>query len=464
MSLIFFEIANYHYAIDVRNILSIFHMPDNLLEISASHHSIMGGVHFNDQVLPLLNLNYFLGIQESKKSEKVLVLKFNEEILAVAVDSLIDVTNIEEKDITVFDKSQTSYFSLISGVHNKSSTQILDMEALFSNKDILKTKIDEISKEVKKGRSKKILKFCLSRNNIFVNVDNVFKIIKQPKKILSSGRNAYVDGKFEYNQEYIPILSKKLVLPQDVDETPLYQRCEFVLILHSNKEKISIPIESFEEFVDYDGPDDFTKLNNMNNDLYHTVNHNKEIYTFLDVVKIFSHDEIRFSLEKLRIEHGKSNLEDLKEKENKLGESLLLFNFKLNFGIDLKLVEEIIDFPDDIIIPPTLDSKFCGLYNLRGKMVHILDTSKYYNLGEVDGEEKSRKVIIVLKNDVYVGVLIDQLIGISNTRDVSVMKIPSVLLGQLPKPLSGEVSNMFEIENKKVVHVIDNDSFLNNMS
>ena len=111
---------------------------------------------------------------------------------------------------------------------------------------------------------------------------------------------------------------------------------------------------------------------------------------------------------------NKSNLEDdlllKKQEEEELseGEIAQLVSFLLDdveYGIDILSVHEILRFPEITRLPNTPDF-ICGVINLRGNVIPVVDVRLRFNLPHAEITELTR-VIVIETIDKLVGLLVD---------------------------------------------------------
>ena len=112
---------------------------------------------------------------------------------------------------------------------------------------------------------------------------------------------------------------------------------------------------------------------------------------------------------------NKSNLEDdLLKKQSEEDEELLegeiaqFVSFLLDeveYGIDILSVHEILRFPDITRLPNT-PNFICGVINLRGNVIPVVDVRLRFNLPHAEITELTR-VIVIETIDKLVGLLVD---------------------------------------------------------
>jgi purine-binding chemotaxis protein CheW len=129
------------------------------------------------------------------------------------------------------------------------------------------------------------------------------------------------------------------------------------------------------------------------------------------------------------------------------------FIFKLNsdiYGIDSSYVEEVLSLPE-LILLPELDCDIVGIFDLRGKMLPVLDLSKSLGYPKTD-YHLSDSVIVIRSPQFRIGIIIN---GFSDMRSISLSEIVKSATHEVesfPEPLpdsSAEIiAGMVISENK----------------
>ncbi len=107
------------------------------------------------------------------------------------------------------------------------------------------------------------------------------------------------------------------------------------------------------------------------------------------------------------------------------------------FGLNIKDVQEIIRHQVPIRVP-LASSDICGLINLRGQIVTVLDLKQRLKLGNSSKESYSTQYnIVVSLHDDIVSLQIDQLDDILELSDAHFEPPPATLQGTLRQFLQG---------------------------
>ena len=94
-----------------------------------------------------------------------------------------------------------------------------------------------------------------------------------------------------------------------------------------------------------------------------------------------------------------------------------------HFSIPLLQVKEVIGIPDFTQIPYT-PAYFCGIINLRGKVISVIDMRKKLNIVSKGSEENS--VIVCDLDSITIGALVDSVDNVINISKDKILPIPNM--------------------------------------
>ena len=109
-----------------------------------------------------------------------------------------------------------------------------------------------------------------------------------------------------------------------------------------------------------------------------------------------------------------------------------------------------------ISLVPQMPDYIKGIYNLRGKVVPVVDLNKRFNLGESEVTKKT-KIIITEKDDQLYGFMVNNVTEIINLNDNSIDRSEAVLKLNSKKYIKGIGKN-----EGKLFSIIDLNEILHN--
>lgn len=93
-----------------------------------------------------------------------------------------------------------------------------------------------------------------------------------------------------------------------------------------------------------------------------------------------------------------------------------------SFGIDVNYVIEIIGM-ELITIVPDLPEYVKGVINLRGKVIPVMDVRVKFNMPQKLYNSRTC-IIVVLINNIYMGLIIDEVVEVMNIEEKDIMTPP----------------------------------------
>lgn len=94
------------------------------------------------------------------------------------------------------------------------------------------------------------------------------------------------------------------------------------------------------------------------------------------------------------------------------------------FGLKIQYVNEIIQIPSITAIPRT-EEYIKGLINLRGKIVPVIDVRLRFKQDSFEYDDRTC-IIVVMVNDVVVGLIVEQIADVIEIRDENILPPPKV--------------------------------------
>lgn len=141
-----------------------------------------------------------------------------------------------------------------------------------------------------------------------------------------------------------------------------------------------------------------------------------------------------------------------------MAESLSLVTFKIAtelYGIDIMNVVEIIKMCEITPIPNSPDF-IDGVINLRGDIIPIVDLKKRFKFNIesnlTEDEELLKGIIIILINDIRLGILIDQVYKVLTITKDEIKPPPQVVSGVGAEYVQGVI----QLEEEKLILILLN--------
>lgn len=117
---------------------------------------------------------------------------------------------------------------------------------------------------------------------------------------------------------------------------------------------------------------------------------------------------------------------------------------KESFGIPLLQVKEVISIPEFTQIPYS-PQYFCGIMNLRGKVISVIDMRKKLNIVSKGPEENS--VVVCDLENITIGILVDSVDSVINIDKNKILPKPNIQTSIQNDYIEG----LFEVKTQLIV-------------
>ena len=131
MQVVVFSIEKSYFAINT-NVVQSINNTMKITKVPKSSKFIKGLINIRGSIKTLVNINLILDIAENSPKENIMILSLKEEDIAIEVDFVKEVLEIEEKDVEVLDECDKDYMLGVLKRNNNLIT-VLDMEKLIQN-------------------------------------------------------------------------------------------------------------------------------------------------------------------------------------------------------------------------------------------------------------------------------------------------------------------------------------------
>ena len=119
------------------------------------------------------------------------------------------------------------------------------------------------------------------------------------------------------------------------------------------------------------------------------------------------------------------------------------------FALEISYIREVIEFPK-LTRLPNRQAYFTGTFNLRGKIVTIVDIRYLLNLEILKREEPGR-VILTEFNQLLVGISVDKVLDFINVEELKI-QLPS---RKTPSAIANHITGFLEKENFGSIYLLD---------
>lgn len=125
----------------------------------------------------------------------------------------------------------------------------------------------------------------------------------------------------------------------------------------------------------------------------------------------------------MAVKESTSTVEDTsQETKNGKEKTLLVFDlFEEHYAIEVSKIKEIVRIPESITRVPNAPAYVCGVINLRGTVIPVMDIAVKMNRGKIERRGESG-IVVIEEEDIVFGILVD---SVREVRTVNVDQIES---------------------------------------
>ncbi len=417
-------------AFPVKRVREATRVADRIIELPTSRDYVQGIMNLRGSVIPIINLKKRLNLSDVtyRDDSRVAIVESNRKHYGILVDCTKDVLSVQKDAFETIGSELQNDDKVICGVIKLDGGQrlleVVDIDQVFFGLSEDELEIDGHSEECERSRTKR--ETAHERYLAFSNTDQEFAVdIQSVREIVLLGDidETYCEkeilGTVRLHGRRLPVIDFRTISDFDADRVDSFSNAnKKVLVLQSNSGEFGAIIDSVSEIIDVFS-DDILPLPLMNKGTGIGVIHPSEDRNILliDVQKSFA----RYA-DKLKAISSLSNDSIVDTQENsarKTGHnyisnnSYLVFGADRTFAIDTDHVCEILPSIPIIGVPET-DAFIRGIINLRGDVLPVLDTRRFFRLSiKKDSETESVNLIIANSQDHSVALLVDEIYSIA---------------------------------------------------
>lgn len=455
-----FHLVESEFAVSVSHVQEVVNAPRDYTAVPLAPRYLKGLYNLRGTIIPVLDLRDLLNLtgEKSVDSQKIAVIEFDGACVGLLFDKTGEVfkNNSEERS----DFERTDAASVVCGVFKKDSgrriIQILDVTRLFKLKNVPKetgrTRLGHDLFGRKRGNRKQCISFVVGPAKCALPISDIQEILKIDRVNESALGGGDCIGTIDLRGITVPVIDfASLLKYRDVDQSEgATQGDRRVIVMRLEKELFGLMVDSIDSIVSF-FPDELVRFpvveqNKADMFLGCITGHGEGDILLLDYQKILSDSEVN------QITRGHSKLyrteENTKAKiASKGGVRKTYITFKIvnPYAVAINEVKEIIDVPQELLQPPGLQDHVRGVLNLRGDLVTIFDARAMYQKSQEGGAPPAPKVLVLKKNEVHFGLIVDTVDAILTFAENDKIKLPEMLYRHSENKISGDISEAVEV-------------------
>jgi purine-binding chemotaxis protein CheW len=456
-----FHLGGIEFALSVKAIQEVTNEPESYDPMPLAPSYLKGLFNLRGLIIPVVDLRTVFDIKDecgdNQYEKKIAIIEYGEHCVGLLFDKTGDVFNGNDEEKCEFHhKSGDIKDLVVKGVFKmgdgKRIIQILDPHEVLNLEQIPRTKDSSSARNKKIGIKKQCISFLVGTAVCAIGIDAIQEIID-----LNEVQNSALSGEFclgavDIRGKTIPIIDFSNILGYGkVDDTYL-EESHKVLIMKVDNESFGLLVKSVENILSYFDEDliTFPTLGDNKKEIFAgCISPNEKILAIL-----LNHKEVLSNAEITSITKGHSNLykehvdnfaETKKDELSK--KTYITFMVENCHALEISEVVEVINYPDDVIQPPNLSKNLKGMFNLRGKIVAVIDPRQLYEMPKLATNHKA-KMIIFNEQKTTFGLVVDSVDSIISFTEKDKIKLPEMLYHGSENSLNENVREAIQVDAK----------------
>ncbi len=413
-------------ALKAENVTEATPVNGTIQQLPATIDYLEGIMNLRDKVIPIINLKKRLGLTDSEYSSdaKVAVVDLFHQQYGLLFDDIKEVFKAETSRIVPVSSALQTEDKIISALiqleDGKRTVELLDLGSLFLGKqpDFDKEKNSELLQDNAASEttySRWVVFACEGQEyGVPVEFSQEITFHKEIDDMFKSGN---VEGALQLRGNTIPVLNSRYLLTDKAEEESEVGEKNRVLVLASDECSFGMLVEEVREILTV-ADDDILSVASGGGEnvlgIYPRGDDRNVMLLDMPNLVCDQIEEIK-SLSRIQKDQGKENGQEsmgTSRSHHIITENCyLVFATEKNFAIELKDVQEIIE-SDDIMRVPGAKGYNSSIINLRGEVVPVVNTRKFYGYPDAPLSPELTKLIICKTHSGAVALEVDKIITI----------------------------------------------------
>ncbi len=467
-----FRLGESELAISISSLQEVVNYPDKITAVPLAPDYLVGLFNLRGVVTPIVDVARLLGVESEKSSafKKVAIVSTEKVRIGLLFDSTSEILNVQEEDISVFEKPATGNKTVIRSILKLNGgdrlVEVIDPLSLVKIENL--PEIMEQTKSNVVGITKKNSKRCQCITfrsgplEFGLQISGIREIIRMPEIKRSVLAVDYCIGMVNLRGMIVPILDFQKFLKIGGAEGS-DRDSKRIIILTLENVHVGMLVDSVDSIVSF-LEDEILPIPLFQQEKIEMMrgllpDQNNANVIFLNENKILSNDEV------LEITRGHNSLYGKKdsrtqEERDKSSQRNAYLTFKLNHMLSTRLsgIDEIAKIDEELMKLPGYPSYVVGMMNMRGEMVMVIDLRGYYGMSPVT-EPLNSRILIVKGEKAKYGLLVDSVESIDTVDESKKIKIPTFLAQDIANSLQGDMRDVVEMTdltgNKKTFVILE---------
>ncbi|MBX3042039.1 MAG: chemotaxis protein CheW [Bdellovibrionaceae bacterium] len=455
-----FFLGGNEFALAVSSVQEVVNEPDGYTSVPLAPGYLKGLFNLRGIIIPVLDLRELLGLKAEvpAESRKIAIVESEGCCVGLLFDRTGEIFRSQEEERSDFDQAHAA--GVVSGVFKKDGggriVQILDVSKLFQLRHIPKDSSRDRSRRDglarKRGSRKQCISFVVGPARCALPISDIGEILKIEKLNESALGVGHCIGSIDLRGTTVPVIDFTSLLGyREVDRSDsATQGSRRIIVMRLDNELFGLMVDAVDSIVSYFSEDliSFPMVDQKKADMFLGCITGQEEgdILLLDHQKVFDHAEIN------EITRGHSKLYQnkmghAKEASSKCGARRTYITFRIGglYAVAIHEVKEIIEYPEQLLQPPGLQSHVRGVLNLRGDLITVVDARAMYVAEGAKDPAVAHKVLILSRNGLHFGLVVDAVESIVTFAENDKIKLPTMLYAQGTNHVSADISEAVEV-------------------
>ena len=457
-----FCLGKLELAVSAHELQDVVNYPDEIVEIPLAPNYFIGMFSLRQSIVPVINMRLLLKhdgprIEDSASRDCVAIIMVGKHRLGLLFDRTSEVLRIDSSQVKNFDyaASESAIPGHIQGIisleDGQRLVQVIDPRSLINLPQIpLSTDlVVETAAVVHTPQCRRrCITFRSGGDRFGIRIDAVSEII--PVKELSPLGNLFTKhclGQIELRGTNLPVLDFAMLL--DRPAAILDEERSRIVVVKIDGQPLGLVVDCVEGIVEYFNEElqplpDFGKSSNVMlsgciingiGDIG-VINH-EILFAMPEVVAPATaiNDSNNYARNEARVASSSGTLT-----------TYLVVNLGFDFVLPVAEVSEIIDCPEAVNDIPGSPEYIDGMFNLREKVIPVVNMRELYSVNGVAGENVP-KLLIVERDQWLIGLRVDGVKDIVKIRSNNEYKTPSAMLGDWSQACNEDISKNLVSDN-----------------
>ena len=454
-----FSLNGTEFAVPASAIKEVVNEQATYISVPISPDYLLGLFNLRGMIIPVVDLRVLFNLvdncEKATEDKVIAIIEYGVFSVGLLFDRTAEVFDSSDKDRIEFNNSD-EYKSVVQGAFKLDSgnriVQIIDPHELISLKQLPRPNESALANiRKKRGKRKQCISFEVGDSICALHIQAIREILTVDKIDNSILAGGYCIGAINIRGNTVPVVDFGALLGSSaavIDEEAGQTYTVIVMIIEGLF--FGLLIKGVKNIISYYDEDmiAFPVIGNHKVKMFEgCISEDGAIETILlNHLEIFSDEEVA------DMTRGHGNL--FKEQESDASseamkkaqkETYILFTIDNSYALEIHHVNEVIDYPEDLLFPPNLPKHIRGMLNLRGSLVAIIDSRELFK-SEVTAYSDDPKVLIFIDGDAKYGLIVDSIDSIASFDKNSPIHIPKCSPGDREKAISIGAQDIIQMD------------------